>query len=220
MLRAILNKSWKQHPTKPQLYGHQPPISETFHIRRTRHAGLWQGSKDEPITDVFTWVPSHGRARVGRPKELIYTGCSLEDLPEAMDDDRVKERERERVKEIRASKMTWYIYIYIYIYAFIRIQIYIYTYKSLSSCVDSTFRLYCRYHLAAPLDNIQCPYTADVSLCWSAKTGTFMWRSRYDFIFTPPALLSKSLSHFDGLWDGRRVALQQLFCRMLLPGID
>ena len=30
MLRAILNKSWRQHPTKPQLYGHLPPISKTM----------------------------------------------------------------------------------------------------------------------------------------------------------------------------------------------
>ena len=26
MLRAILNKSWRQHPTKHQLYGHLPPL--------------------------------------------------------------------------------------------------------------------------------------------------------------------------------------------------
>ena len=26
MLRAILNKSWRQHPTKQQLYGYLPPI--------------------------------------------------------------------------------------------------------------------------------------------------------------------------------------------------
>ena len=26
MLRAILNKSWRQHPTKHQVYGHLPPI--------------------------------------------------------------------------------------------------------------------------------------------------------------------------------------------------
>ena len=26
MLRAILNKSWRQHPTRHQLYGHLPPI--------------------------------------------------------------------------------------------------------------------------------------------------------------------------------------------------
>ena len=28
MLRAILNKSWMQHPTKQQLYGHLPPITK------------------------------------------------------------------------------------------------------------------------------------------------------------------------------------------------
>ena len=39
MLRAILNKSWRQHPTKHQLYGHLPPITKTIKARRTRHAG-------------------------------------------------------------------------------------------------------------------------------------------------------------------------------------
>ncbi len=39
MLRAILNKSWRQHPTKQQLYGHLPPITKTIKIRRTRHVG-------------------------------------------------------------------------------------------------------------------------------------------------------------------------------------
>ena len=38
MLRAILNKSWRQHPTKQQLCSHLPPITETIQIRRTRHA--------------------------------------------------------------------------------------------------------------------------------------------------------------------------------------
>ena len=36
MLRAILNKSWRQHPTKHQLYGHQPPITKTIQVTRTR----------------------------------------------------------------------------------------------------------------------------------------------------------------------------------------
>ena len=27
MLRAVLNKSWRQHPTRHQLYGHLPPIT-------------------------------------------------------------------------------------------------------------------------------------------------------------------------------------------------
>ena len=39
MLRAILNKSWRQHPTKHQLYGHLPPIMKTIQVRRTRHTG-------------------------------------------------------------------------------------------------------------------------------------------------------------------------------------
>ena len=30
MLRAILNKSWKQHPTKHQLYGHLPSMTKTI----------------------------------------------------------------------------------------------------------------------------------------------------------------------------------------------
>ena len=30
MLRAILNKSWQQHPTKHQLYGHLPPYHENY----------------------------------------------------------------------------------------------------------------------------------------------------------------------------------------------
>ena len=30
MLRVILNKSWRQHPTRRQLYGHLPPITKTI----------------------------------------------------------------------------------------------------------------------------------------------------------------------------------------------
>ena len=29
MLRAILNKSWRQHPTRDKLYGHLPSITKT-----------------------------------------------------------------------------------------------------------------------------------------------------------------------------------------------
>ena len=35
MLGTVLNKSWKQYPTKQQLYGHLPPISKTIHVQRT-----------------------------------------------------------------------------------------------------------------------------------------------------------------------------------------
>ena len=66
MLWAILNKSWRQHPTKHQLYGHLPPITKTIQVRRTRHAGYCWRNRDELISDVLLWTPSYGRAKVGR----------------------------------------------------------------------------------------------------------------------------------------------------------
>ena len=53
MLRAILNKSWRQHPTRHQLYGQLPPVTKTIQVRRTRHAEHWWRSKDELISDVL-----------------------------------------------------------------------------------------------------------------------------------------------------------------------
>ena len=63
MLRAILNKSWRQHPTRHQLYGHLPPITKTIQVRRTRHAGHCWRSRDKLIRDVLLWTPTHGRAK-------------------------------------------------------------------------------------------------------------------------------------------------------------
>ena len=57
MLRAVLNKSWRQHPTRHQLYGHLPPITKTIQVRRTRHAGHCWRSKEELISDVLLWTP-------------------------------------------------------------------------------------------------------------------------------------------------------------------
>ena len=55
MLRAILNKSWRQHPKRHQLYGHLPPIMITIPVRRTRHAGHCWRSRDELISDVLLY---------------------------------------------------------------------------------------------------------------------------------------------------------------------
>ena len=86
MLRAILNESWRQHPTKQQLYGHLPPITKTIKIRWTRHAGHCWRSRDELISEVLLWTPSHGWAKIERPawtyilQFCVDTGCSPEDL--------------------------------------------------------------------------------------------------------------------------------------------
>ena len=111
MLRAILNKSWRQHPKNPQLYGHLPPITKTIKVRLTRHAGHWCRSRDELISDVLLRTPSYGQAKAGRPARTYIlqlcedTGCSPEDLPEAMNN---REEWRERVTDIRAGGTRWW----------------------------------------------------------------------------------------------------------------
>ena len=111
MLRAILNKSWRQHPSRRQLYGHLPPVTKTIQVRRARHAGHCWRSKDELVSDVLLWTPTHGQAKAGRPARTYIqqlcedTGCNPEDLPEAMND---REKWREMVKDIRAGGTTWW----------------------------------------------------------------------------------------------------------------
>ena len=57
ILRAILNKSWQQHPTRRQLYGHQPPVTKSIQARRTRHAGHSWRSKEKIVSDGLLWTP-------------------------------------------------------------------------------------------------------------------------------------------------------------------
>ena len=111
MLQAILNKSWRQHPTRHHLYSHLPSITKTIQVRWTIHAGHCWRSRDELISDVLLWTPTYGWAKAGRPawtyiQQLCeYTGCRPEDLPEAMND---REKWRERARDICASSMTWW----------------------------------------------------------------------------------------------------------------
>ena len=53
MLRAILNKSWRQYPTRHRLYGHLPPITKTIQGRRIRHAEHSWRIREELISDVL-----------------------------------------------------------------------------------------------------------------------------------------------------------------------
>ena len=89
---ATLDKSWRQHPTKHQLYGHLPPITKTIQARRTRHAGHCWRNRDKLISDELLWTPIYGRVKAGWPARTYIqqlskgTGCSREDLREAMND--------------------------------------------------------------------------------------------------------------------------------------
>ena len=110
-LRAVLYKSWRQHPTKQQLYSHLPPITKTIQVRRTRHAGHSWRSKDELISDILLWTPLHGRTKAEWPARTYVqllcadTGCSLEDLPGAMDD---RDGWWERFRGVRVGGATWW----------------------------------------------------------------------------------------------------------------
>ena len=61
------------------------------------------------VCDVLLWTPTYGQAKAGRPARTYIqqlcedTGCSPEDLPEAMND---REKWRERVRDIRVGGTT------------------------------------------------------------------------------------------------------------------
>jgi len=104
MLRAVLNISWKQHPSKRELYGNLLPISTTLKDRRLRFAGHCHRSKDELVSDLILWQPKHGKRTPGRPSRTFIDqladdiGCARDDLPALMND---RMAWRERVNECR-----------------------------------------------------------------------------------------------------------------------
>ena len=110
MQSAVLNKSWKQQPTKQRLYGHLSPITQTIQVRWTRHAGHCCWIKDKLISGVLLWTPTYGRTNVGRPVKIyihqlcVNTGCRLDDSPSAMADRKLW---REKVKWICAISTPW-----------------------------------------------------------------------------------------------------------------
>ena len=101
MLCAVLNKSWKQHPTKLELYDHFPPITQIKHVRRTAYLTLyWR--RDELICDVLFWTATHGHTIFG---QSTNTSAYLKTLQLmltrklATSEGWKKERERERERE-------------------------------------------------------------------------------------------------------------------------
>ena len=67
MLWAILNKSWRKHPTMYQPYGHLPPITKTIQVSRTRHAGhCWR-------SDVLLWTPHMVKQKQDDQLEHTYS---------------------------------------------------------------------------------------------------------------------------------------------------
>ena len=86
-------------------WGIDGSINELVHLKvksgRIITYGYCWRSRDELISNVLLWTPSHGQAKAGRPARTYIqqlcedTECSPEDLSEAMND---QERWREKVQ--------------------------------------------------------------------------------------------------------------------------
>ena len=78
-------------------------------VKRTKHAAHYLRSRDELKSDVLLWTPSHGQSKAERPARTYIqqlcedTGCSIEDLPELMNN---RVEWWERVRDIRAGGTT------------------------------------------------------------------------------------------------------------------
>ena len=73
MLRAILNKSWRQHPTRCQLYGHLPPITKTIQFRRARHADTAGEAKTSSLVTYYYGSPHMAQKKQDDQPELTYS---------------------------------------------------------------------------------------------------------------------------------------------------
>ncbi|KAI8494143.1 hypothetical protein Bbelb_279030 [Branchiostoma belcheri] len=106
MLRAVLNKTWQQHPTKEELYGDIPAVSELIRQRRTGFAGHVYRNKAELASELILWEPKQGHSKPGRPRMTYIdqlaadVGLPKEYLASAMTD-KVDWRERVWDRELQ-----------------------------------------------------------------------------------------------------------------------
>ena len=74
ILRAVLNKSWRKHPTKQLLYWYIVLISKRIQTKRGRHAGHSRRVKGELISDILLWtLQSEEQGKL----KLIYNSSAL-----------------------------------------------------------------------------------------------------------------------------------------------
>ena len=109
MLRVVLNIPWQSYPSKKVLYGYLPPISLKIRDRRLHFCGHCYRSQNELISNVLLWQPRHGSNPIGRPRKTFIsqlvddTGCTIDELPTAMND---RDEWRKRIKRIREISST------------------------------------------------------------------------------------------------------------------
>ena len=108
---SVLVSGWGSTPQSSSCTTTLPPITKNIQVRLTRYTGHCCRSRNELISDIFLWTPSHGRAKAGRPARIyiqqvcVDKGFSLEDLLESMDD---REGWLEGVMDINTDGATWW----------------------------------------------------------------------------------------------------------------
>ena len=110
MLRAILNKSWKQPPTKQQMYHHLLPISKNHPSKTNKICGIllekqgrtykWRSSLDPLHMDVqvLVYQPKLIYISSVQTQNVVWKTCRGQGMIET-DAERDTERERERERE-------------------------------------------------------------------------------------------------------------------------
>ena len=112
ILLVVLNKSWKQHPTKQLLYANLPSISLIIQVRRIRHTGHgWRRKTNSKST--FSYGMRHASTclcwptrkdlfkyyiHLVRPLDAVWRTCQ-ERWVIGKDHSRMREREGERERE-------------------------------------------------------------------------------------------------------------------------
>ena len=83
MIMYVLNKSWRQHPTKKELYGNILPLSELIKEIRIIFAGYCFRSRGEIVSNIVLWKLEFRRRIIrlsaGRPNKT-YLDQILNDV--------------------------------------------------------------------------------------------------------------------------------------------
>ena len=67
LLHTALNVNWEQHMTNEELYGSLPRLSTKLAGRRLQFAGHCFRQKEEGVSKLVLWKPTHGHKSRGRP---------------------------------------------------------------------------------------------------------------------------------------------------------
>ena len=118
MLWAVMNKSWRQHCTKQQLYGHLPPITKIFKVRIRHTQHCWR-SEDELKRD-YSCGPHHTDDKKQDDQQEFICNCSVPIQDVCLKTSREQWTTETGAKEGQGESC-WQcdmvmIYIYIYIY--------------------------------------------------------------------------------------------------------